>query len=63
MPVQPQLREMFIKHKNLCKKNWIPMPENNFTIEEGEFDYDISSMDVDETKEVAGNNLIGHNSE
>ena len=29
------------------KVNWDPIPEN-FTIEEGSFDYDLNEMDVDE---------------
>ena len=37
--------------------NWIPIRNSNFTIDNGEFDYDLNELDTDEYEPVARMNF------
>ena len=52
MPTLPAMRETLRKHQNYPKTEWEPTPEN-FDVDEGDYDYDLNSMDIEENSAIA----------
>ena len=55
MPTHPAICETLQKYQNFLKTEWVPIPEN-FDIDEGDFDYSLNSMDIEENSGVARGN-------
>ena len=52
LPKFPQLLAIFQHHNQFVYRDWVPL-EENFDLDEDQFDYDISAMDVDEASPIA----------
>ncbi len=56
MPKSELLRKEIQRHQSMRKTGWVGIPEN-FTVDIGQFDYDISHLDIDEKVPIARPNL------